>query len=140
MALFDVTTQAGARADQRLRSELIIWLTTVRPDGQPQTSPVWFYWDGEGFLIYSRPNVQKLRNIRRHAQVSLHLDGNGKGGDIVTIEGMAELNPGAPPADKVPEYLDKYRDRIAAIGSSPERFSQGYPDAIRVTGRRARAW
>ena len=31
-------------------------MTTVRSDGQPQTVPVWFLWDDEGFLIYSQPN------------------------------------------------------------------------------------
>jgi hypothetical protein len=44
------------------------------------------------------------------------------------------------PADKVPEYLEKYRERISAIGSTPERFAQGYADAIRVRPSRARAW
>ena len=29
------------RVEGRLRSNLIAWLTTVRPDGQPVTVPVW---------------------------------------------------------------------------------------------------
>ena len=138
--MFDPATKPGARARTRLRDELIIWLTTVRADGQPQTSPVWFLWDGETFRIYSRPHSQKLRNIARHPRVSLHLDGNGMGGDIVTIEGTAELDSSAPPASEVLEYIAKYRERIGVIGSTPERFSQGYPDAIRVTPLSARVW
>jgi hypothetical protein len=35
------TTEAGGRANRRLREELIAWLTTVRSDGQPQSVPVW---------------------------------------------------------------------------------------------------
>ena len=51
--MLDTTSEAGSRAEERLRNEEIAWLTTVRPDGQPQSVPVWFLWDGEGFLVYS---------------------------------------------------------------------------------------
>lgn len=40
--MLDLDSPAGAKADRRLRSEQILWLTTVRADGQPQSSPVWF--------------------------------------------------------------------------------------------------
>jgi PPOX class probable F420-dependent enzyme len=63
--MLDTTTEAGGRAERRLREEEIAWLTTVRSDGQPQSVPVWFFWDGEKFLVYSRPGRQKLRNIDR---------------------------------------------------------------------------
>ncbi len=59
--MLDTTTEAGARAEKRLREEAIIWLTTVRSDGQPQSVPVWFLWEGETFLVYSQPGRQKLR-------------------------------------------------------------------------------
>jgi hypothetical protein len=51
--VLDTTTEAGGRAERRLREEQIIWMTTVRSDGQPQSVPVWFFWDGEKFLVYS---------------------------------------------------------------------------------------
>ncbi len=76
----DTPIPTGSRPDRRLREELIVWLTTVRADGQPQTSPVWFLWDGETFLIYSRPDAARLRNIAANRRVSLNLDGNGRGG------------------------------------------------------------
>lgn len=44
----DTTSEAGGHAERRLREERIAWLTTVRADGQPQSVPVWFLWDGEG--------------------------------------------------------------------------------------------
>ena len=43
--MLDTTTEAGGRAERRLREEQIIWMTTVRSDGQPQSVPVWFFWE-----------------------------------------------------------------------------------------------
>ena len=51
----DTTTDFGRRVERRLRDEYLVWLTTVRADGLPQPSPVWFLWDGETVLIYSQP-------------------------------------------------------------------------------------
>jgi hypothetical protein len=34
--VLDLDSPAAARADRRLRTEQILWLTTVRADGQPQ--------------------------------------------------------------------------------------------------------
>jgi len=72
--MLDTTTGSGARADGRLRREEVAWLTTVRPDGQPQSVPVWFLWDGASFLIYSRQGRQKLKNIARNPRVDLNLN------------------------------------------------------------------
>ena len=61
--MLDPSKPAHARAQQRLRSEQIAWLTTVRADGQAQSSPVWFLWDGQTFLLYSQPGAPKVRNL-----------------------------------------------------------------------------
>jgi PPOX class probable F420-dependent enzyme len=105
----------------------------VRSDGTPQPSPVWFWWDGQTFLIYSQPDTPKLRNIAQNPTVALNFDGDGQGGDIVVITGRAEITEGAPPAHEVTEYLDKYRQAIARIGMTPETFAQAYSTAMRVT-------
>ncbi len=69
--MLDTTTEAGGRAERRLREEMIAWLTTVRADGQPQSVPVWFLWNDESFLIYSQPDRQKLRNISNNPRIDL---------------------------------------------------------------------
>jgi PPOX class probable F420-dependent enzyme len=122
--MLDTTTQAGARAERRLREETIAWLTTVRSDGQPQSVPVWFLWDGESVLIYSRPDRQKLRNIRRNSLVGLNLNSNARGGDVVRVEGTAEIVDDAPPANEVGEYVRKYRESIARIGFDEDGFAR----------------
>ena len=78
----DMTTDLGQQMARRLRTELVPWLTTVRADGMPQPTPVWFLWEGETILMYSQPLTQKLRNIASNPNASLHFDGNGYGGNI----------------------------------------------------------
>ena len=88
--MIDTATEFGARAARRLSQEPIIWLTTVRHDGTPQPSPVWFLWDGESVLIYSQPATQKLRNIARNPHVALTTGTNRwKEGLDLVVEGEA---------------------------------------------------
>jgi PPOX class probable F420-dependent enzyme len=131
--MLDTTTDAGGRADRRLREEKIAWLTTVRSDGQPQSVPVWFLWDGERFLLYSQPDRQKLNNIGGNPRVGLHLNSNDRGGDVVRAEGKAGILDDFPPAGEVGEYVEKYRESIARIGLEPESFARAYSVALRVT-------
>lgn len=138
--MFDTTTGAGGRAARRLGDEEIAWLTTVRADGQPQSVPVWFLWDGETFLIYSQEGRQKLRNISGNARVGLNLNSNAHGGDVVRAEGTAEVVEDAPPATEVGPYLEKYREAIARIGYDPEGFARAYSVAVRVTPARWQVW
>ena len=82
----DTTTPFGERAQRRLREAMVAWLTTTSEDGTPQPVPVWFLWDGaDSFLLYSKPGTAKLRNIAARPRVSLNLDGNGEGGDVVVV-------------------------------------------------------
>lgn len=140
--MLDITTEAGGRAEKRLREEEIAWMTTVRPDGQPQSVPVWFLWDGETFLVYSQAGRQgqKLRNIERNPRVGLNLNSDAQGTDVARLEGTAEIVEGAPPLTEVPEYLEKYREAIARIGFDEEGFARAYSVAIRVTPERWQVW
>jgi PPOX class probable F420-dependent enzyme len=133
MTLIDTATPFGSRVARRLAEEVVIWLTTVRADGAPLPSPVWFLWDGTSALVYSRPDTPKLRNIGARPLVALNFDGDRAGGDIIVLTGRAEIDPSAPPADQHPAYLAKYRNGIAGIGMTPESFAAAYSVALRVT-------
>jgi PPOX class probable F420-dependent enzyme len=128
------------RAEERLRTQATAWLTTVSPTGQPQSTPVWFVWNGSTFLVFSRQDAAKLRNIAANPHVSVHLDGDGHGGDSVIFEGTAEADPSHAPADAMPDYVEKYSERIEAMGLTPETLAAGYPAAIRITPTRVRVW
>jgi PPOX class probable F420-dependent enzyme len=138
--MLNLDNPAHAAAEARLREEPIIWLTTVTESGQPQSTPVWFWWEGQEFLIYSVKDGRKVRNIASNPRVSLHLDGDGRGGGNVIFEGTARLDPAAPLADVVPEYIGKYRSFIESYGWTPESFAADYPHALRVTPTHTRIW
>jgi PPOX class probable F420-dependent enzyme len=86
----------------------MIWLTTVRSDGVPQPSGVWFHWDGEDILIFSEPDAPKVTNIHRNPHVALNLDGDGTGGSLVIIAGVARILPDRPDAQRLTSYRQKY--------------------------------
>ena len=129
-----------AHVEGRLRAHLMAWLTTVRPDGRPDSVPVWFLLcDDETILVYSQPAKIKLRNIASNPRVSLGLDVTDIGRDIIRVEGTAEHVPGYPAADQVPEYVAKYAERIGANFGTPSRFAGLFPEALIITPDRLHA-
>src|SRR6476646_9350561 len=136
MALIDESGEFGKRAAQRLREEKLGWLTTVSPNGTPQPVPVWFLWDGdESVLVYSRPDTPKLRKIERNPRVSLNLDGDGNGGNIVILRGEAVVSDD-PPAHEVPAYVEKYTWGFERNNWSPAGLAGDYSVPIRIQLRR----
>ena len=122
------------RAEARLRQNLMSWLTTVRPDGQPVTVPVWFVLrEDETMLLYSEPKSAKLRNIAGNPRVSLALDVCDLGRNIVRLEGIAVPVDDQPTADRHPAYLAKYTERIAAMFGTPEQFAAQFSTAVIIT-------
>jgi PPOX class probable F420-dependent enzyme len=117
---------------------LIVWLTTVSRQGQPRSSPVWFWWDGDAFHLFSQPRKPKLLNIAANPRVSLHLEGGREGEDIVVFEGRAKIVRNGQAATSFPEYMGKYRRPIASYGWTPESFAADYAVPIVVRPTRVR--
>ena len=127
----------GKQVDAKLQREAIIWLATVGADRKPHVIPVWFWWDGRSFLIYSVPG-RKVRDIEGNPNVQLHLNTDRTGDKLVIIDGHAEILEDHPPAYRVGKYLAKYRERISGYGWTPKGFSEQYHVAIRVRPTRFR--
>lgn len=133
MVLIDRSSDYGKRVAARLTEEELVWLTTVRKSGQPLPVPVWFLWDGdEELLIYSQPGKPKLRHIERSPLVSLNFNSDEHGNDIVRFEGEARVDPDGAKAIDTPEMIEKYRDGIARLGTTPEGFSEVFSVPVRV--------
>jgi PPOX class probable F420-dependent enzyme len=115
----------------RLKKDLVIWLGTCGRGGRPHAVPVWFLWDGKSFLIFSVPG-QKVRDIQANSNVTLHLNTDLEGEDVVRVDGSARITARHAPAYKVPAYLRKYRELITRYDWTPKVFSEQYKVAIRI--------
>lgn len=125
---------------ERLSTDLIIWLGTVRPDGRPHMVPVWFDWDGETITIFSKPDNQKVRNLRHDPRVIIAVDDTHGGSDVVLLEGEAAL-PEQPAKEVVtPAYGQKYREGMKHLGLSEDQMVAEYPQVIRVRPTRFMGW
>ncbi len=128
----------NAHAERRLRDEKIAWLTTVRRDGQPQSSPVWFLWREGEVIVYSKPTTQKVRNVQANPKVAVHLRDLDEGSDIISIEGEATIDERYAQAAAIPAYVTKYRAMIADLGMDPAGFAKAYSVPIRIRPTRMR--
>jgi PPOX class probable F420-dependent enzyme len=134
----DRATKPGARALERLASDIIGWLTTINPDGQPQSSPVWFVWADEQVLVYSHKRAPRNGNLADRPLVAFNLNTDADGDDVATMEGVATIDGEAPPASANPMFVAKYRRLFDAYGWTPEYYAGEYPVVVRITPTRWR--
>ncbi len=118
--------------ESRIEQAEIIWLTTVRADGTPQPTPVWFIRENGDFLIYSEPHAHKIRNIRNNPTVALNLNSDDSGEAYVVITGEARIDEQHPRADQVVAYQQKYSEGIKDIGFTPESHARRWSLAILI--------
>jgi len=124
--------------EQRFREEKTICLTTVRADGMPQPTPVWFLWENGTFLIYSQPKAQKLKNIAQNPKVALSFNTDEWGDEFLVVMGEARIDDKQPLSHEIPAFVEKYREGIKGIQMTPESMAKEFSVAIRVTPVRVR--
>jgi PPOX class probable F420-dependent enzyme len=138
MSDIEFTGDLGRRAQERLGSEQIAWLTTVRPNGIPEPNPIWFLWDGSSVILRSQDNL-KVRNIRANPNVALNFNSDG-GGDIVVLRGVARIGTEADFDPLREEYFRKYAEGIKGLGTTPERMASSYSVVIVIEPTKLRGF
>ena len=128
--------QRRTAIDERLRSEPTVWLSSTRPDGRPHVVPVWFNWDGSVFDLFSKPNAQKVRNLREHPAVMLAVGQPTEEWDVELVEGTAAII--ARPTSEVvtPTMFEKYAGLMARAALDTETFVTTYSQPVRITPTR----
>lgn len=124
MAVFpDPSTPFGERVAQRMHDDMVIWLTTMGTDGTPQPNPVWFLREDDTLLVYSQPIAHKLRHIARDPRVSLNLNSDENGDDVVVLTGTARVESGHPLPTQYPPYIAKYAEAAKHIAEDVDSYS-----------------
>jgi general stress protein 26 len=91
--------------EARLGREMTIWIATVRGNGKPHLTPVWFVWLDEKVYIAIGVETQKFSNLRSNQVVSLALPDSDK---VVLLEGEAHVAD-RNTTDKLGDYFfNKY--------------------------------
>ena len=121
----------------RLATADVGWITTVNRHGQPQSSPVWFVWDGDAVHIATRPSAAKVINARAHPAVAFHVDGASPGDLVVTIEGTAAVHD---TLECVDVYVAKYTGGMERLGVTPGEYLAEFCSALRITPARWRVF
>ncbi|MFF1843004.1 PPOX class F420-dependent oxidoreductase [Streptomyces sp. NPDC058232] len=98
-------------------------ITTLRPDGQPVSTPTWYLWDDGRVLVNMDEGRKRLDHIRRDPRVTLTvLDEAGWYTHISIIGRVAETRPdeGLADIDRLArqylgnDYPMRDRDRVSA--------------------------
>ncbi len=99
-------------------------LATIREDGTPQVTPVWFDYDGEFILVDSAEGRLKDRNIRRDPRVTIEIQDPENPYRYVEIRGQVEVvtNEGAN------EMIDKLSMKY--LGQA--KYPYARPGEVRV--------
>ncbi len=94
-------------ASQRVEESKVVWLTTLRADGSPHTTPVWFVYESNHLWVGTGLRNVKVRNVRNDSRVSAAIDGTSDAS--LVAEGTAQLiDPAAVGASVTEAFSHKY--------------------------------
>lgn len=104
-----------------LESTALAHIATLGPDGEPQSSPVWFDWDGT-FLRFAQVSgyQQKVRNLRRDPRVALSIVDPANAYRYLEVRGRVERIEPDPDRAFINAMASKY------LGE--ERYPYGKPE------------
>jgi len=98
-------TVLAAEVQSFLREPNVAALATVRSDGRPHVTPVWYEYDGVEFIISTPRSTQKLVNVSGKGYAALSIHTQAVPYRHVIIEGTARAGS---PIDNV------WRERVAS--------------------------
>lgn len=128
-----------------LRDDPVVWLSSVQADGRPHLVPVWFHWDGDRIVAFSKPHARKVDNLRGQPRVMLAVGTPGPDFEVELIEATAEL-PDEKAESLIPAgFGAKYRELLRRAGLTVQRYAEVYSQPIvlrptRFLGYGGRGW
>lgn len=98
-------------------------MATIGPDGEPQSSPVWFEWDGTHIKFSLTKNRQKYWNLQREKRVALSVMDPEDAYRYIEIRGELDEIEEDPNIDFISRMAQKYigKDRYPWHRTGDER-------------------
>lgn len=98
--------------------DLVAWETksfahiaTIGPHGEPQSSPVWFEWDGTHVKFSLTTDRQKYRNLQRDKRIAMSIMDPSNAYRYLEIRGeLDEIEPD-PSIDFISRMAKKYIEK-----------------------------
>jgi PPOX class probable F420-dependent enzyme len=91
-----------------LGTTAVIHVATLGPDGEPQSNPVWFDWDGEYVKFSQTKTRQKYKNVNRDPRIALSLVDPENPYRYLEIRGEVERIEEDPNLDFINALAKKY--------------------------------
>jgi general stress protein 26 len=124
----EATEPVGWRqVSDALAAAELYWLTTVRKDGRPHTTPLVGAWVDNGFVFCTGPEEQKAQNLTHSTAVTVTTGANtwNDGLDVV-VEGNAERVTGL---DTLTRLADAIREKYHGVWDfTPQDDGFGHTD------------
>jgi general stress protein 26 len=117
--------------EARLGRESTIWVVTVRRDGRPHLTPVWYIWLEDRIYIAVGTDSQKFANLRGNQSVALALPDTES---VIILEGEAHAADRST-SDNLGEYFfHKYEWDFRYDDSADWRLIEITPHKILTWG------
>ena len=118
-----------------LESTALALVSTLGPDGAPQTTPIWFLFE-QGHVRFSLvEGRQKLRNLRRDPRLSVVVIDPTRPTHYVELRGTVDLTPD-PELALERAVADKYAGRHIDVEPPGTRRFAATVTVRRVTAQR----
>jgi len=99
-------------------------LTTLMPDGSPQTTPVWVDFDGHYVIFNSAKGRQKDRNVRRDPRVAMAVVDPENPYRYLEVRGKV--------AEITEQGADQHIDKMAKKYLGQDKYPYRQPGEVRV--------
>ena len=87
-------------------------LATVRPDGRPHVTPIWYMEENGIAFVMAGANSVKFRNVRQNPKVSLSIATDRRPYKYVVLEGEGRVTE---------DNLNQVTERLCVRYDGPER-------------------
>lgn len=117
--------------EARLGRESTVWVATVRHNGRPHLTPVWFVWLDEKLYFATGADTQKFANLFHNQKVVISLPNTE---NVLIIEGEAHVSDRATVDIMADYFFNKYEWDFRYDDSALWRLIEVTPHKILAWG------